>query len=128
MTFDEIIEKYREVATSKENLETRFEVLMRAYLPTVPMYSSVFSDVWLWNNFLGKDYLGGHDTAIDLVAQNKEGEYWAILCKCFVPKHNINKDSIDFFISTTGRQLIYRKALGSVSFTVSDSAFSHRSM
>ena len=43
---------------------------MQGYLQTDPMYSNKFKNVWLWNEFPGKNDLGGGDTGIDLVALN----------------------------------------------------------
>ena len=36
MTFNNILEKYRKIAFSKEDLDSRFERLMQAYLKTDP--------------------------------------------------------------------------------------------
>jgi len=104
MTFDEILKKFREEATSNENLGSRFEMLMRAYLRTDPKYADRFSEVWLWNEFFGRYELGEHDMGIDLVAQTKEGEFWAVQCKCYAPEHYIDKPAVDTFITTSGRQ------------------------
>lgn len=100
MTFNNILEKYRKYSFSKENLGTRFERLMQAYLLTDPKYAVLFKKVWLWNDFFAKDDLGGHDTGIDLVAQTFDGDFWAIQCKCFQEDSYIDKPAVDTFLST----------------------------
>jgi len=103
MTFDDIIKKYREAATSNEDLGTRFEVLMREYLLTDPLYCDLFTEVWLWNDFFGKNEFGGHDTGIDLVGKTTDSEFWAIQCKCYASDHYIDKPAVDTFLSTSGK-------------------------
>jgi predicted helicase len=56
---------------------------MQAYLQTDPRYQHQFKKVWLWNEFPGRNDLGGSDTGIDLVAVTHDNDYWAIQCKCF---------------------------------------------
>ena len=104
MTFNNILNKYRKIAFSKEDLGSRFERLMQAYLQTDPKYAFLFKKVWLWNEFFAKDDLGGHDTGIDLVAQTFEGDFWAVQCKCFQADSYIDKPAVDTFLSTSSRK------------------------
>ena len=104
MNFKLILDKYRKISFSERDKGDRFERLMKAYLLTDPMYSSKFKKVWLWNEFPGKNDLGGTDTGIDLVALTNEGDYWAIQCKCFQEGSIIDKKAIDTFFSTSGRE------------------------
>ncbi|MCL2651705.1 MAG: hypothetical protein FWD60_11885, partial [Candidatus Azobacteroides sp.] len=60
-TFNFILEKYRKVSFSERDKGARFERLMQAYLQTDPQYANKFKKVWLWNEFFGKDDLGGTD-------------------------------------------------------------------
>ena len=71
--------------------------LWKAYLLTDPRYANRFKKVWLWNEFPGKDDLGGSDTGIDLVALTNEGDYWAIQCKCYAEENTIDKTRCRFF-------------------------------
>ncbi len=48
--------------------QDRFERLMKAYLLTDPKYSSKLKKVWLWNEFPGKNDLGGNDSRITISA------------------------------------------------------------
>jgi len=83
MSFNAILEKYRNNAFSARDQGDRFERLMQAYLLTDPQYAGLFRKVWLWNEFPGKSDLGGGDTGIDLVAVTHHNAYWAIQCKCY---------------------------------------------
>lgn len=68
MSFQKIIDSYRDIAFSERDKGDRFERLMQAYLQTDPKYAHQFKHVWLWDEFPGKNDLGGQDTGIDLVA------------------------------------------------------------
>lgn len=83
MTFNRILDKYRKISFSERDKGERFERLMQAYLQTDPRYAYLFKKVWLWDEFPGKNDLGGFDTGIDLVALTLDGDYWAIQCKCY---------------------------------------------
>jgi superfamily II DNA or RNA helicase len=70
--------------TTKEKGDM-FELLTKLYLKINPKYSSKFSNVWLYNevptNTLKKLNLPTRDMGIDLIAETKQGEYWAVQCK-----------------------------------------------
>lgn len=101
--FTKILEKYRKLSYSQRDKGDRFERLMQGYLLTDPMYSTKFKKVWLWNEFPGKNDLGGGDTGIDIVALTHDGDYWAIQCKCFQEGSTIDKPAVDSFLSTSSR-------------------------
>jgi predicted helicase len=103
MNFISILNKYREEAFSMRDQGDRFERLMQSYLLTDPKYSTKIESVWLWNEFEGRQYFGGGDTGIDLVAKTYEGEYWAIQCKCYEEDAVIDKPSVDSFLATSSR-------------------------
>ncbi|MEQ9091430.1 MAG: type ISP restriction/modification enzyme [Balneola sp.] len=104
MSFKKVLEKYRAISFSERDKGDRFERLMQAYLKTDPKWTNKFSDVWLWNEFVGKKSMGGKDTGIDLVAKTNEGDYWAIQCKCYAEDAHIDKPSVDSFLSTSSRE------------------------
>lgn len=104
MTFQKVLDKYRKISFSERDKGDRFERLMQAYLKTDPKYAYLFKKVWLWNEFPGKDDLGGGDTGIDLVALTYDGDYWAIQCKCFQETTIIDKPAVDSFLSTSSRE------------------------
>lgn len=103
MTFSNILEKYRRISYSERDKGDRFERLMQAYLKTDPKYAYLFKKVWLWNEFPGKEDLGGLDTGIDLVALTHDGDYWAIQCKCYQETTVMEKGTVDSFLSTSSR-------------------------
>ncbi|WP_225307166.1 restriction endonuclease [Adhaeribacter soli] len=103
MSFNKILDKYRKFSFSERDKGDRFERLMQAYLKTDRIYSDRFKKVWLWNEFPGKEDLGGNDTGIDLVAMTHDGDYWAIQCKCYQEGKTIDKPAVDSFLSTSSR-------------------------
>ncbi|MBN1150777.1 DEAD/DEAH box helicase [candidate division WOR-3 bacterium] len=103
MTFNKILEKYRKISFSEADKGQRFERLMKAYLQTDPIYSNLFTKIWLWNEFPYRKDFGGNDTGIDLVAKTSENDYWAIQCKCFQENAVIDKPAVDTFLSTSSK-------------------------
>jgi predicted helicase len=105
MSFNKILDKYRSQSFSERDKGTRFERLMQAYLLTDPKYVSKFKSVWLWNDFPSrKDFGGGADVGIDLVAKTFQGDYWAIQCKCVDETTTIDKSSVDTFLFTSSKE------------------------
>ena len=51
MTFDKIIQQFRDAALSKRDLGTKFEILMKNYLMTDPKFADQFMKVYLWSDF-----------------------------------------------------------------------------
>ncbi len=104
MTFQQILQHYRQISSSERDKGARFERLMQAYLLTDPKYAYQLKKVWLWSEFPGKNDLGFTDTGIDLVALTQEGDYWAIQCKCFQADAIIDKPAVDSFLATSSRE------------------------
>lgn len=103
MTFDEVLTKYRSISFSERDKGDRFERLIQAYLLTDPKYANAFDKTWLWQDFPFRDQFGGHDVGVDVVALTKDGNYWAVQCKCFESNAYIDKPAVDTFLSTSGR-------------------------
>lgn len=103
MSFQKILDYYREYSFSERDKGDRFEKLIQAYFQTAPIYANTLKYVWMWNEFPGKKDFGGKDIGIDLVAQSYEGDYWAIQCKCYSENGRINKAEVDSFLSTSSR-------------------------
>ena len=103
LTFEQIIDKYRENSTSERNKGDKFERLMQAYLLTKPTYKNILSNVWLWADFPYKAQFGtgGKDTGIDIVCRVHDGDYWAVQCKCYQADKKIDKAMVDSFVSTS---------------------------
>ena len=77
---------------------------MKTYFIKDPLYMERFSEVWLWSEWadLRPDF-EGTDTGIDLVAEERQGGYCAIQCKCYAPGTQISKPHLDSFISASAR-------------------------
>jgi len=105
MNFDQILQKYRDTSVSERHKGYRFERLMQSFLKTYPIYDGDFTDIWLWEEFPSRaDFgVGDKDLGIDLVAKTKNGDYWAIQCKCYQESTTIDKPKVDTFLSTSGK-------------------------
>ena len=62
--FQQILEKYRKISYSERDKGDRFERLMQAFLQSYPVYRNELERVWMWNEFPGRDSLGGNDVGI----------------------------------------------------------------
>jgi predicted helicase len=69
-TFEQVLQKYRDISFSERDKGYRFERLMQSFLKTYPKYISRFTSIWLWNEFPSRaDFgVGDKDLGIDLVA------------------------------------------------------------
>ena len=103
LTFNQLLEEYRQKAFSERDKGIRFEKLMQGFMQTYPAYRGRFAAVWLWNEFPFRGDFGGKDTGIDLVAKTVEGDYWAVQCKCYQEKSRIDKPAVDSFLSTSSK-------------------------
>ncbi len=74
---------------------------MRSYFRTDPLYAARFSDVWLWQDWEGRE--GQSDAGIDLVAADADGGTVAIQCKFYAPTHTLRKEDIDSFFTRSGK-------------------------
>jgi predicted helicase len=100
----DVLAHFREAASSNRDLGDRFERLICRYLELDPIYAERFSRVWMWNEWPQKGRVG--DVGIDLVAEERAtGEFCAIQCKFYLPKHTIAKEDIDSFFTASGKEL-----------------------
>ena len=95
----------------RENTQTEygkgalFERLIRTYLLEDPFYKKRFSEVYLWSEWSElRPEFDGVDIGIDLVAQERDGGYCAIQCKCYAENTRIAKGHLDTFISASARE------------------------
>ncbi len=87
MTIHQFLDQLRADSVSDAELGGRFERLMLAYLRTDPMWFSRFSNVWLWDDWPGRE--GEVDTGIDLVCEQRDGSgFTAVQCKCYCGHHD----------------------------------------
>ena len=103
--FQQVLDHIRSIADSEFEKGRLFERLMKTYFTQDPLYRDRFSEVWLWSEWaaLRADF-DGKDTGIDLVAEEREGGYCAIQCKCYAPGTRISKSHLDSFISASARE------------------------
>jgi predicted helicase len=102
-TIYEVLDELRASSTSEAGKGSKLERLFATYLKTDPVYADQFSDVWLWQDWPGRD--GKHDTGIDLVAVDRlTGGHVAIQCKFYDPHSTIGKGDIDSFLSASGKE------------------------
>jgi superfamily II DNA or RNA helicase len=86
----------------------QFEKLCKWILENHPMYKSKVKHVWLWDDWPER---WGKDCGIDLVAQDTEGNNWAIQAKCYDPRYSVTKKDIDSFLSESTNPKIQRRLL-----------------
>ena len=74
----------------------------QAFLTHDPLQQTRFSEVWLWQDWPGRE--GQPDTGIDLVAKERGTEgYCAIQCKFYAEEHRVQKADIDSFFTASGK-------------------------
>jgi superfamily II DNA or RNA helicase len=78
----------------------QFEHACKWYLGANPKYSSQLRRVWLWNDWPGR---WGADAGIDLVAEAKGGDLWAIQAKAYGANYYITRADIDSFLAESNR-------------------------
>lgn len=100
--FERLLSYMRAVSKSKSEQGIRFEQLIKKFLLISPLYSQLYENVWMWNEF---PYNGDkHDYGIDLVAKIRGlDEYHAIQCKFYKENHAVTKEDIDTFLSASGQ-------------------------
>ena len=89
----------REKSQSEYHKGKLFERLMQRYFRVDPVYKDRFSEVWLWSEWSEhRTDFDGVDIGIDLVAEERDGGYCAIQCKCYAPETRITKGHLDSFL------------------------------
>ena len=101
--FQRVLDHIRSIAGTEAEKGRLFERLMKAYFRQDPLYGDRFSDVWLWSEWRQRQPEFGPDIGIDLVAEERDGGYCAIQCKCYAPGTRTTKKALDSFISASAR-------------------------
>jgi superfamily II DNA or RNA helicase len=80
----------------------QFERICQWFLTHNPVHAALLRPdrVWLWDEWPGQ---WGPDDGIDLVAEAKDGDLWAIQAKAYAPTTSITKADVDSFLSASGR-------------------------
>ena len=103
--FQTVLDHIRSNSDSEAQKGRLFERLMKTYFIEDPLYRDRFSHVWLWGEWASRRVdFDGADIGIDLVAEEREGGYCAIQCKCYAPDTRIAKKHLDSFISASARE------------------------
>lgn len=103
MSFASILESYRKMSRNEREKGQRFEVLMKHFLKTAPLYKQDIEEVWLWNEFPFRKDFGGTDLGIDLVAKTYTGDYWSIQCKFYQENTTIQETAVSNFVTNSSR-------------------------
>ena len=100
--FEELLLDLKARGQNKVQQGTLFELLMKKYFLTCPLYAETYESVWLWSEF---PYNGGtHDFGIDLVAKKRDyDEFCAIQCKFYDESNEVSKADVDTFLSASGK-------------------------
>lgn len=114
MNFAQVVNHIRSSASTERQKGALFEEFIRRCWLTDPQFGRRTQNVWLWQDFPGRESLGGKDLGIDLVAEMKpeitgENEFWAIQCKCYDKNSTIDKKAVDSFLSNGQRTFIINK-------------------
>lgn len=113
MEINDLIEQLRHTFSNERDKGTAFEELICNYFKYDPVYASQISDVWMWKNFPYRDAIS--DIGIDLVAQTKDDEFWAIQCKFYEENTTVSKSDVDSFLSASSKKFYYNDLLNSFS-------------
>ena len=102
-TFDDILVEIR--ARHKEDkkaLGTEFEKITKEFLKTDTQYRKRFSKVFLWNDWKYKATVAarGTDIGVDLMAEENDGNWCAIQCKCYRDDGTLDYKTLSTFFST----------------------------
>lgn len=109
-TIHDILAKYRAASKTEREKGTYFEELIRTYFRYEASYADLYSDVWLyadWVKEIGTAQFGfsAKDVGIDLVARTRGTlEYHAIQCKNFGPDERVRREDIDSFFTASGQK------------------------
>ncbi len=85
-----------------------FELYCKWFLENDPVYSAQIKKVWLWKDWPGN---WGRDKGIDLIAETRTGEFWAIQSKCYDKSYYVTKEDVDKFLSESSRSVISYRLL-----------------
>jgi superfamily II DNA or RNA helicase len=96
-----------------------FERICRWLLQNAPEYRSRIRQVWLWSEW---PEAWGRDAGIDLVAEERDGNLWAIQAKLYDRANAIKKSDVDSFLSESGRHDFTYRLLIATTDKLSDNA------
>ena len=80
----------------------QFERICQWFLTHDPVYGHELRRVWLWKDWPGR---WGIDAGIDLVAEDRHGQLWAIQAKAYDSGYRVTKHEVDTFLAESGRSV-----------------------
>ena len=103
--FHTVLNYIRQNANSQFGMGRLFERLIQKYFTEDPFYKKRFSEVYLWSEWAElRPEFDGVDIGIDLVAEERDGGFCAIQCKCYAENTRVSKGDLDKFIFASARQ------------------------
>ena len=103
--FQRVLDHIRAISDTEAEKGRLFERLMKAYFLQDAVYRNRFSNVWLWSEWAAtRPDFDAVDTGVDLVAEEREGGYCAIQCKCYAPGTRMSRKHVDTFVTASARQ------------------------
>ena len=103
VTLEDLLDKIWFGAQNTTEKGTGFESLIAAFLRTAPEFADRFEDVYLWQDWPGRD--GQPDHGIDIVAKDiHTGGWCAVQTKLYEPQRHITKKDIDTFLSAAANK------------------------
>jgi predicted helicase len=119
-TIDNLLETYRDAATTERDKGTYFERLCAAFLTADPVQREQYETVWTWTDWAngeGADYAAtngwtGKDVGIDLVAKLRDHPgYVAIQCKFYAQNHRISQADLSGFLTVSAKDPFIRRVV-----------------
>lgn len=86
----------------------QFEHTCKWFLSNDPVYKHELRRVWLWNEWPRKWRI---DDGIDLVAEDRQGQLWAIQAKAYAPAYRVTKRDVNKFLAESGREVFTYRML-----------------
>lgn len=103
VTLEDLLDKIWFGAQNTTEKGSSFESLIAAFLRTAPEFADRFEDVYLWQDWPGRD--GQPDHGIDIVAKDiHTGGWCAVQTKLYEPQRHITKKDIDTFLSAAANK------------------------
>ena len=99
---------YASLSEDSQARGMQFEHICKWFLENDPVYSHELKTVWLWKDWAGR---WGGDAGIDLVAEDRNGDLWAIQAKAYDPKYRVSKRDVDKFLAESGRKVFTYRML-----------------
>ena len=90
----------------------QFEHVCKWFLTNDPVYKHELRRVWLWDEWPpGPGGRWGRDAGIDLVAEDRTGNLWAIQAKAYDPTYRVTKRDVNKFLAESGRAVFTYRML-----------------